>query len=265
MTLAKFVRMSAVTAGALAVATQVNAADIYGGLKDAPVYVAAPVWTGFYIGAHLGGAWAGLETKDLDGVWGMPGDTFNNVSPAIIGGGQVGYNYQSGSFVFGAEADFGGIGLSHSQRVMGSFGLVYSTIDSGFYTDVTGRLGYAAGPALFYVKGGWAFYDGNISLHDDGVFAGVFAPSAYSYSASASGVGGWTFGGGIEYKFSPSWGLKGEYRYFDFGNITTANLYPANFWAPGSLANGRFEHSLTANSATVGVNYYIGSVYTPLK
>ena len=49
MTFTKFIRASAVTVGALAVATQVNAADLYsgGGLKDAPVYAPAPLWTGF--------------------------------------------------------------------------------------------------------------------------------------------------------------------------------------------------------------------------
>ncbi len=35
-----------------------QAADVYagGGCKDA-VYIAAPTWQGFYIGAHVGGAW----------------------------------------------------------------------------------------------------------------------------------------------------------------------------------------------------------------
>ena len=64
MTLTKFIRASAVTVGALAVATQVNAADLYsgGGLKDAPVYAPAPMWTGFYFGAHLGADWSSIQT-----------------------------------------------------------------------------------------------------------------------------------------------------------------------------------------------------------
>ena len=50
MSLAKFVQASAVAAGALVAATQVNAADIYaggGGFKDAPIYAPAPSWAGF--------------------------------------------------------------------------------------------------------------------------------------------------------------------------------------------------------------------------
>jgi hypothetical protein len=72
MTLAKFIRASAVTVGALAVATQVNAADLYsgGGLKDAPVYAPAPMWTGFYFGAHLGADWSGPAFRP-GGISGM--------------------------------------------------------------------------------------------------------------------------------------------------------------------------------------------------
>ena len=39
----------------------------------------------------------------------------------------------------------------------------WSKNDANFYADVTGRLGYAVGPALFYAKGGWAFLDTNLS------------------------------------------------------------------------------------------------------
>ena len=59
MTLRKFIRTGAAALGALAVASvsQANAADLYAGMKEAPVYVPAPLWTGFYAGGHLGAAW----------------------------------------------------------------------------------------------------------------------------------------------------------------------------------------------------------------
>lgn len=215
-----------------------------GGLKDVP-YVTVPNWTGFYIGAHVGGAWADLQTTDNNGYWAGPGfkSQWNNTGTGVIGGGQLGYNYQTGAFVFGVEADFGGLGISHRQTPYG-YSDYYSNIGSGFYGDVTGRLGYAAGPALFYVKGGWAYFDGGLSITDNTVAASV----------SKQGVDGWTIGGGIEYKINPSWGVKGEYRYFDFGNVT-ADLVPGY----------GFTHQLTANAVTVGVNYYVGNVYSPLK
>ena len=87
-TLAKLARMGAVAAGTLAVATQVNAADLYGGggFKDAPM-VLATTWTGFYVGAHVGGAWADMQTTDVGNAlytegWGsyLRGDQWNNVA-----------------------------------------------------------------------------------------------------------------------------------------------------------------------------------------
>ena len=260
MTLTKFAWMGAAAAGALAVAGQVDAADIYAGsgLKDAPVYAAAPAWTGFYIGAHVGGVWSDLRTTDADGTWGNAGDTFSNTSAGIIGGGQIGYNFQYGSFVFGPEADFGALGVSNSQTAFGWGAGYFSRISDGFYTDVTGRLGYAAGPALFYVKGGWAYFDGSASIND----------TVNGYAASVSGLDGWTVGGGIEYKLSPSWSIKGEYRLFDFGSVTET-LYPAGSRICDALsASGycRFEHAFTANAVTVGFNYFWGgSSYSPLK
>ena len=80
---------------------------------------------------------------------------------------------------------------------------------------------------------------------------GTVTPAA---SVTKNGIDGWTVGGGIEYKINPNWSVKGEYRYFDFGNVTVD-------LAPGYS----FTHQLTANAVTAGVNYYVGSVYSPLK
>ena len=59
--------------------------------------------------------------------------------------------------MFGFEADFGGIGISRNNTYYGTYDTYWTKEDSAFYADVTGRVGYAAGPALFYVKGGWAY------------------------------------------------------------------------------------------------------------
>ena len=84
----------------------------------------------------------------------------NNTNDGVFGGGTVGYNYQTGSFVFGVEADFGGAGLTGNWNdgiAAHTDGNFWAKNDANFYADVTGRLGYAAGPASLYVKGGWAF------------------------------------------------------------------------------------------------------------
>ena len=96
----------------------------------------------------------------------------------VIGGGQIGYNWQAtnvfSGFVFGVEADFGGTGFSFNHHPFNNV-LINDDTNSGFYADFTGRLGYAAGPALFYIKGGWAFFDGGLGLHDNRFYTGPVA------------------------------------------------------------------------------------------
>ena len=75
MTLKTFIRTGAAALGALAVASvsQANAADLYAGMKEAPVYVPAPLWTGFYAGGHLGAAWENFSFNRRqfdDNCWG---------------------------------------------------------------------------------------------------------------------------------------------------------------------------------------------------
>jgi opacity protein-like surface antigen len=228
-----------------------NAADMYaGGMKDV-AFVPPPLWTGLYIGAHIGGAWADLQTTDRFGVFGPVDSRWTDSVSGVIGGGQIGYNWQANNvfngFVFGVEADFGGTGFSFNHHPFNNV-LINDETNSGFYADFTGRLGYAAGPALFYIKGGWAWFDGGLGLHDN-----RFAPAL---SVTDNGISGWTFGGGVEYKFAPSWSAKVEYRHFDFGNFNEV-LTP--------VFDSRFDRNLTADSVTFGVNYFVGSVYTPLK
>ncbi len=144
----------------------------------------------------------------------------------------------------GPKPDFGGIDLNHSRS--DTPGALYnnSRISSGFYLDATGRLGYATGPLLSYVKGGYAYYDGGISYN-----TGVVATTK-----SVSGIGGWTLGGGIEYKVNPSWSLKAEYQLFQFEDI---KLNPA--------AASTIKNDLTIDTFKFGVNYFVGRGYEPLK
>ncbi len=254
---------AATVAALVGVAGAANAADLYkGSTKDAPVYVPPPTWTGFYIGAHVGGFWTDIKNRDIDGWTGHGLDWgWNNSNDGVFGGGTVGYNYQagnwgfgSGAVVFGVEADFGGAGLTNSWNnglVNTAPGFFWAKSDASFYADVTGRLGYAAGPALFYVKGGWAYLDANISV-------GGVDPVFGVWSVKNSALDGWTVGGGIEYMWTSSWSVKAEYLYFDFGRNHADWIDPAGF-------DWRFDHDLTVNSFKVGLNYHFNNVYTPLK
>ena len=113
-----------------------NAADIYRpgpGLKDTgPVnYLPAITWTGFYIGANLGGVWDSTNNVDV-------------IKNSVIGGGHLGYNWQGPSnIVIGAEGD-----VDFADGI-------------DYLATVRGRLGYAFGPTLLYGTGGAAFVSFN--------------------------------------------------------------------------------------------------------
>src|SRR5262249_50902122 len=98
-------KLSAVTAmlaALLALPMAANAADMPPRPAPAPVYAPPPFsWTGFYIGGNIGGAWAHRDVTDT-----RFGLDFGRSSDGVfIGGGQVGYNYQTGNFMFGVEWD----------------------------------------------------------------------------------------------------------------------------------------------------------------
>jgi outer membrane immunogenic protein len=101
--------MGCVVAGALSVSA--NAADLAYKAAPAPVWS----WTGFYVGAHAGAGWGTTETTltsiSAPGVApvaiGLP--LAQNSRSGFLGGGQVGYNYQSGWAVFGIQGDIAGM------------------------------------------------------------------------------------------------------------------------------------------------------------
>ncbi len=102
----KLLRATALASLLLGTSFAANAADLPPAPRAPVPYmpVAVPVfsWTGFYIGGNLGGGWN--RGNVVDSVFGV---NFNNSNSAsFLGGGQVGGNYQIGSFVIGAEADF---------------------------------------------------------------------------------------------------------------------------------------------------------------
>jgi len=198
--------------------------------SSAPVF-AAPLynWTGFYIGGHLGGAFSA-------------GNNFNGLvlsdhDARFFGGVQAGADWQfAPNWVVGAEGQYSWLGKNNVNAVFPS-GFVYNNNQRGL-GSITGRVGYAAGPALFYIKGGYAYSDNRETLS----FGGV--PIAFVLDGGHSN--GWTVGGGVEYLFAPNWSAKAEYQYYDFGN--SRFLAPAELVPFGSFHND--EHTLKA-----GVNY----------
>jgi outer membrane immunogenic protein len=193
----------------------------------APAY-SAPIynWTGFYIGGHVGGAFAG--DNSISGNDGR-----------FLGGVQGGFDYQfAQTWVFGVEAQYSWLGSNNTGVLFPGGVLVTSNNDQ--LGSVTGRIGYTWGPALLYAKGGYAWKDGNnLSVTTTGV------PTAFVVNGNHRD--GYTVGAGLEYMFAPSWSAKVEYQYYNFGDTT----FVAG--SPGVLVGTRFrddEHTVKA-----GINY----------
>jgi outer membrane immunogenic protein len=279
MTLTKLLRTSAAALGALAVASGANAADMYagGGLKEAP-YVPPPLWTGFYIGAHIGAAWENINTEhfrydDYGYGWSdyAPGffNMQNNNQADAFGGAQLGYNYQfSPAWVAGIEVDLGGMDVNvHPHGVAstwwgggpGTSALMDGESNGGFYGDVTGRLGWTWGPAMIYAKGGFAWLDANLkmreSVYDPWGGSGCYGWCDYNHNNSNT-LTGWTVGGGLEWKVSPSWSIKAEYLHFDFTNFNQNCCNDYMYQWDSSYNNFNHNADLTVDTVKLGFNYF---------
>jgi outer membrane immunogenic protein len=210
----------------------------------APLTAAVFNWTGFYVGGHVGGAWGHFKATDLDAYYSLGAVT--KLDPnGIFGGGTLGYNIQTGPLVYGIEADFGAMDIvkATAPTGAGAFPGAQIGIKSGFYGDVTGRLGYAWGQSLLYAKGGWAFFNGR-----DQFFQG--AGAAFTSRTTPGTFNGWTLGGGFEYAINPAWSIKLEYLHFDFGDQTFG------ITALGALF--RFREELKVDTVKFGLNYRFG-------
>ncbi|UGV24834.1 porin family protein [Rhodopseudomonas boonkerdii] len=220
------------TAALLAMGASASAADLAARpYTKAPAYVAAPIynWTGFYIGGHVGGAFNGNSGF---------GGTSDNSDGRFLGGVQAGADYQfAPNWVIGIEGQYSWVGNNNTNIVFGGTGFGYNLNQKGL-ASVTGRIGYTWGPALLYVKGGWAYQDATETL---------FAPVGYTGGfATTTKDNGYTVGAGLEYLFTQNWSGKIEYQYYDFGKteITT----PALSAIYGSSKND--QHTVKA-----GLNY----------
>jgi outer membrane immunogenic protein len=157
------------------------------------------LWTGFYIGAGIGGSWA--NATFLDPL--NPTATASFSPKGFLVSGISGINYQMSSFVVGVEADF--TGTWDKGSATDSFNNNLAT--SVFWTaSVTGRAGVAFDRLLIYFKGGVAFdYDRDT----------VTVPAGNTAIGSLYRVA-WTVGGGMEYAVTDHWTGRLEYDYFRF-------------------------------------------------
>jgi outer membrane immunogenic protein len=256
----------------------------------APVPMApAPFsWTGFYVGANVGGAWTpnngGSDFGPLFPPFIVlaPQAAIPTLIPGqldvlagggrrsgVIGGGQVGYNYQVNQFVFGVEADAVGTGLNGSSAsATRSFGppILLATVNQTVTVDFgridwmasfRGRAGFAVNQALFYVTGGAAVagIGGSTTTVVNGPGIAIPAGTFVATNGGDRTRWGWTVGGGVEWAFSQNWSVAGEYRHTDFGNRGSSFDIPSGLPAAPIFATGTSSSRLTVDQATARLNY----------
>src|SRR5690606_5892876 len=122
---------------------------------------------------------------------------------------------------------------------------------SDLYGAIYGRLGLAAGSALFYGKGGVAFLNAKASTIDPCMGTPACGTTTLTMTGSKLMVG-WSAGGGVEWLFGDGWSVKAEYAYFDFGKIDTSG--------PSSVGGEFYRQTVdvTAHTAKLGINYRWG-------
>jgi outer membrane immunogenic protein len=265
----------------------------------APAVVPPPVynWTGFYIGVHGGGAWSPkkwgdtsstcVDVGDYD-VVACSDDQGKHDAKGGLAGGQVGFNLQTGNFVFGIEGQWSWSSLkgSHSnsasdvvqctgQCVGGSDGLSVLTGLSTRVRDVgtvAARLGIvvgASGGGLLFVKGGAAFADDKFSATLTGTCDPVPQLNGYcarinpDFTASWSGTQfrwGWMVGVGGEVKLTQNVSIKAEYNFLDLGkkNVTLTGTTCTTFGTDPttcSPTSRTFSIDQNIHLVKVGINY----------
>lgn len=223
--------------------------------KVAPVMAPIPVmtWTGFYVGLNAGYTWSNSSTSVASiPVFQNPGLTpfglsqLNNITfggsgvlgskrNGFIGGGQIGWNWQSGAFLAGIETDIQGIASGGGGSTLGSFlpttiagtntlSSITTTSKLNWLGTLRGRVGYLVTPAaLLYATGGLAYggVSSTTTIFQVPQIAPIdITPGFASVGNSSTTRLGWTVGGGLEYKFAPNWSTKLEYLYYDLGTVS---------------------------------------------
>jgi len=188
-------------------------------LPARPYYKAAPMpapvwsWTGFYVGVNAGYGGDRIRYPFDFPIAATSGDA-TLTSSGGFAGGQIGYNWQTGSWVFGVEADAAWSDITGKVAVS-TAGL---SVDAGtrlrWFGTARGRIGYAMDRFMVYGTGGWAYGETNSFLNAN---AGIFGAVALSQTNRKSG---WTAGGGFEYAIMEHVSVKTEYLYLDLGSDT---------------------------------------------
>jgi outer membrane immunogenic protein len=234
------------------------------GYMIAPAAMAQPPapaplsWSGFYIGVNFGEATqtANYNLLFIDTYGNGAPNSFHGRSTDFVGGGQVGYNFQSGWLVYGGEADISKLtgGQTFNSNLFDGYFTTYNATAVSRVTGlatVRGRAGVAVpmpyGPfpsAFIYGTVGVGF----ANVHDTVTISnGNFT---WQNNRTATSL---VYGGGIEFLVTSFMTIRGEALFADLGstNGPTAHLMSGGF--SSSYTGGAFSN--TVSIGRVGMNF----------
>ena len=231
-------------------------------------------WTGPYIGANGGYAWADdrhvttvvsdlgtyLTSQDAADVADAGRHTLK--PETFTGGIQAGFNWQDGKLVFGGEIDFNLLDAHAESSTTRGYTCcppadftIHSAFEMDWLITVRPRLGIAAGHTFLYATGGLALAE----LKAEYVFTDTFDDALGVASHSETAVG-WTAGGGAEINLGGRWSVKGEYLYLQFDDV---DLSRSNTVTSGAGFHAGFQHDteddVTFHVVRAGLNYRFGA------
>jgi len=258
----------AVAAASLMVGGAASAADVRMPVTAQPAaQPPAPPplsWTGFYLGADIGGLW----TRSVSGQWDPPpsGPTLGVLpitgslnTSALVGGVHGGYNWQFAPvFVAGIEGDWSWTTANTTfiqswvSTITGPrpAALTHMNIVDNWLASIRGRIGYLITPVtLVYFTGGGAW--GQVGYN---AFAANETSTYVPTSAFSKTVGGYVLGGGVEYVFSNNWSVRAEYLFYRLDTGTSAIAFDSTGHFP-TLPSGFTWSNSDVQSARAGVSY----------
>jgi outer membrane immunogenic protein len=206
-------------------------------------------WSGFYIGAN--GGWGSSRNcwDFVTAAGAVVADGCADRSGGLLGG-QLGYRWQTGGWVFGLEAqgDWADLSNTRLSLINPAFSTRVSTDAIGLFT---GQIGYAWNAALFYVKGGAAVTSNSFDILTTLGGATVASASATRWGAAV--------GVGFEYGFAPNWSFGVEYDHLFMGNANNS-FSVANPVVAGAL--NRITQDV--DMVTLRINYRFGGYGAPI-
>jgi opacity protein-like surface antigen len=194
-------------------------------------------WSGPYAGVGLG-YYGGVDRVNLSAsrrTTGAPvpgGNRSYSLTPRGFAGGLfAGYNWQApdSPFVLGIEGDVYGTTAKDSTKdsvVWGSADEIRVKAKNDLAWSVRGRAGFATGPFMPYITGGYAGLSAKTSL--------TLVDGASSTRSKTKTYSGWTFGGGLDFMMTPTMVFGAEFRHANYGAKTVMFSYPG----VGALPSG---------------------------